>query len=491
METTLTDRVLGGRYEVGPLLGRGGMADVYDAVDTRLGRPVAVKVLRAAMATRPEVRRRFEDEARAAAKLSHPNVVAVYDTGEDEGLAWIVMERLSGETLAARMVPGRPLETEFVLRVAGDVLGALTAAHAAGIVHRDVKPGNILFADNGCAKVTDFGIAKSVEGVGDSTTAGMLLGTPRYLSPERVEGAASTASSDIYSLGVVLYEALTGQRAFEGDTPVTVAYRVQHTTPTPLAELRPDLPPALVALVEKAMTRDPAERFATTREMAAALAELQDSGLVDGVGAGYDAAEVDADATVAVARTAWEAGSPDPTSIAAAAPAAPAASRPGRRRGLDPRLIVVLAVGAVILLLLAVMAVGRDGNGTVTPAGTAGNPGVPQTPVGAELRAAAERLSTGDGDRGVEAARRLGQIADKVDAGQSAGADATSLLRDAAQWRSDGELGVRAFETLRTALAKVPGVDMNAAAVEPTASGDGDGDGEEKGDGKAKGKKDD
>lgn len=485
METTLTDRVLGGRYEIGPLLGRGGMADVYDAVDTRLGRPVAVKVLRTAMAVRPEVRRRFEDEARAAARLAHPNVVGVYDTGDDDGLPWIVMERLSGETLASRMVPGRPLDTGFVVRVAGDVLGALAAAHAAGIVHRDVKPGNILFSDAGCAKVTDFGIAKSVEGVGDSTTAGMLLGTPRYLSPERIDGGASTASSDIYSLGVVLYEALTGRRAFEGDTPISVAYRVQHTTPPPLVELRPDLPPPLVAVVEKAMARDPADRYATARQMSDELAAVQ--------GVAFASEEVDdADATVAVARDAWAAGSPDPTAIAAAAPArtgAPGGAARRRRDGLDPRVVVVLAVAAVILLLLAVLAVGRNGAGSV--GGTEAGAGAQQTSLGQELRQVAERLSVGDGPRGAEASQRLRGIADKVDAGQDAGGDATALLADATRWRQEREIGTTAHEVLAGVLAKVPGVDVQAAAAvaPPTESEKGDEGDEGAGNGKGKGKK--
>ena len=152
------ETVLGGRYRLGALLGRGGMAEVYDAVDERLDRPVAVKLLRPTMALRHDVRRRFESEARSAARLSHPNAVAVFDTGQDGDVPWLVMERLPGETLADRMQRG-PLDADWVRRMAGDVLGALGAAHAAGLVHRDVKPGNILLDDNDCAKVADFGIA--------------------------------------------------------------------------------------------------------------------------------------------------------------------------------------------------------------------------------------------------------------------------------------------------------------------------------------------
>ena len=487
MESTLTDRVLGGRYEIGPLLGRGGMADVYDAVDTRLSRAVAVKVLRPAMSARPDVRRRFEDEARAAASLTHSNVVAVFDTGEDDGVPWIVMERLSGESLASRLVPGQPLETDWVLRMAGDVLSALSAAHAAGVVHRDVKPGNILIGDDGCAKVADFGIAKSVESVVDSTTAGMLLGTPRYLSPERIDGLPSTAASDIYSMGVVLYEALSGRRAFEGDTPVSVAYAVQNTPPPPLRTLRPDLPPAVIALVEKAMARDPGRRFATAREMAAALHAAHSGGDET---VGFVAADIDADAaadaTVVVARDAWEAGSPDPTSIAAAGSLAPALDQRGPGAALPPRTIVAVAAGLVVVLLMAALALAQNGSNdpTETTANAAGGgAGVAQTtPTGDALRAAADRLSVGDGPRGVEAAERLRAIAGKVDRGEDAGADATALLRDGAAWRAGRELGTGAFDVLADALSKVPGVDMSAAAAPPTDKDDDKGKGKDKDD---------
>ena len=477
METTLTDRVLGGRYEIGPLLGRGGMADVYDAVDTRLNRAVAVKVLRPAMASRPDVRRRFEDEGRAAARLSHSNVVAVFDTGEDDGVPWIVMERLSGESLASRLVPGQPLETDWVLQMAGDVLGALSAAHAAGVVHRDIKPGNILIGDDGCAKVTDFGIAKSVEAVGDSTTAGLLLGTPRYLSPERVDGKASTASSDIYALGVVLYEALTGRRAYEGDTPVTVAHAVKSSAPPPLSELRPDLPADLIALVDKAMARDPAERFATAREMAGALAAVQGEPFVDDAGA---------DATVEVAREAWQAGSSDPTAIAAAVPLAAAGPSRDRQAGpLPARAWAPVAVGVLVILLLAALAIAQNSGGgnAGTQEAAGGGSAAQSSPEAQALRAAAQRLSVGDGPRGVEAASRLNAIADKVDRGEDAGADATALLRDGAQWRASGQLGTGAFQVLTDALSKVPGVDMGAAVVPTAATKDRD-----KDDGKGKDK---
>ena len=269
--TAGTEMLLAGRYRLGPLLGQGGMAEVYDAMDERLARPVAVKLLLPAFAAQAGMRDRFEAEARSAARLSHPSVVAVFDSGEDDGTPFIVMERLPGETLADRM-GAASLEVEWLRKMARDVLGALGAAHAAGVVHRDVKPANILIAADGRAKVADFGIAKALEEApSELTGANQLLGTPAYLAPERLDGLPATSRSDLYAFGVVLYEALTGVRAFPGTTPLSVAYAIQNADPVPLDEVRPGLAADLVTTVERAMHRDPAERFATAAEMAGAL----------------------------------------------------------------------------------------------------------------------------------------------------------------------------------------------------------------------------
>jgi serine/threonine protein kinase len=256
---TRLDRPLAGRYRLGEALGRGGMAEVIDGFDERLQRPVAVKVLRPEMAANADIRRRFEAEARNAARLSHPNVVAVFDTGEDGGLPFIVMERLPGETLADRMAAGR-IDPDRLRGVALDILGALTAAHESGIIHRDIKPGNVLLSADGRAKVADFGISKAEEAVDshgraetDTTATNILLGTPAYVAPERLEGAPATPRSDLYSVGVLLFEALAGAKPSAGAT------------------LPPGVPADLAASTRRAMAPNPADRFASASAMAAAL----------------------------------------------------------------------------------------------------------------------------------------------------------------------------------------------------------------------------
>nr|MDQ3575977.1 serine/threonine protein kinase [Actinomycetota bacterium] len=271
MRDTPVPEVIADRYELGGLLGRGGMGEVRDGLDRRLGRPVAVKLLRRDLAAEPELRRRFEAEARAAAPLTHPNVVAVYDTGEQDDVPYIVMERLAGRTVADEMVEG-PLEPARVERLAREVLAALDVAHRAGVVHRDIKPGNLLLTPDSSVKVADFGIAKVAEALGpDVTMTGEVVGTPAYLAPERLEGRPATASSDLYSLGVVLYEALSGTKPYSGDTPWGLAQAVMAGQHRPLDEVAPGLPPALVAATERALATLPGDRFATAADMAASL----------------------------------------------------------------------------------------------------------------------------------------------------------------------------------------------------------------------------
>ena len=217
--------ILAGRYELGPVLGRGGMATVRDATDRRLGRRVAVKILRGDLAEQPRARERFETEAHAAARLAHPNVVMVFDSGEDDGSPFLVMERLSGRTFADELAEG-PVAVGRVCDIAGEILAALTAAHAAGIIHRDIKPANVLLTEDGHAKVSDFGIAKTLDD-GDQTQTAEVLATPGYLAPERLAGQPASARSDLYSVGVLLYEALGRRRPFSDDTPLALMHAIE------------------------------------------------------------------------------------------------------------------------------------------------------------------------------------------------------------------------------------------------------------------------
>jgi eukaryotic-like serine/threonine-protein kinase len=260
--------ILGGRYELRGILGRGGMAEVRDGWDTRLDRPVAVKLLHPAFSVQPDNRRRFEKEARAAAGLNHPHIVAVHDSGDHAGTPFIVMERLSGRTLADELMRG-PLPQVRVRSILNDVLAALTAAHSAGILHRDIKPANILFTTSGDVKVADFGIAKSAGAA--ATMTGQILGTMAYLSADRLAGRPATVADDLYAVGVVGYEALSGHKPFPQENLAALARAIAEDTPPPLALLRPDVEPGLAATIDRAMAREPQWRFPNAEATRAAL----------------------------------------------------------------------------------------------------------------------------------------------------------------------------------------------------------------------------
>ncbi|WP_238421915.1 serine/threonine-protein kinase [Gordonia sp. 'Campus'] len=260
--------LLDGRYELRGILGRGGMAVVHDGWDRTLHRPVAIKLLRLGSESAPTDQDRFAGEARAAAALNHPNIVAVYDYGDHGGTPYIVMERLSGATAQDLMAAG-PLPPRQVRSLVDDVLAALAAAHAAGVLHRDVKPANLLVADDR-VKVADLGIAKTA-GMAHTAT-GDVVGTIGYLSPHRVLGRAATPADDLYAVAVVAYEALTGHRAYGQDNPAAVAYAILHAPPPPLVQIRPDLPSELRETIDRAMRPgqdDPP--FPTAASMMAAL----------------------------------------------------------------------------------------------------------------------------------------------------------------------------------------------------------------------------
>lgn len=262
--------LLVGRYELREVLGLGGMAEVRDGWDTRLNRAVAIKRLHPALRAQPDVRSRFEAEARSAAALSHPNIVAVHDYGEDDGTPFIVMERLPGRTLGDVIAAG-PMSPAQVRSMLDEVLAALEVAHAAGVLHRDIKPGNILLsADANSLKVADFGIAKT--GGAAHTTTGQIIGTLAYMSPERVAGAPASVADDLYAVGVMAYEALLARRAFPQDNPAAVARAIMDDPPPPVTAFRTDVDPVLAAVIERAMVRDPRQRFTSATQMRAALA---------------------------------------------------------------------------------------------------------------------------------------------------------------------------------------------------------------------------
>ncbi len=261
---------VGDRYRLGERLGHGGMGEVFAAHDLRLEREVALKLLRADLAEQDGMRERVVAEARLAARLSHPHVVGVLDTGEQDGRPFVVMERLSGRTLRDELADGR-MPPERVRDVGLQVLRALAAAHELGIVHRDVKPANVLDAGVGTWKVADFGIARWVHADETLTGTGELLGSPSYLAPERIEGQQAEPASDLYAVGVLLYEALCGKKPFEGDDPFALATAIRDGAFEPPMSVLPDADPGIVAVIETAMRLDPADRYDSAEQMAAAL----------------------------------------------------------------------------------------------------------------------------------------------------------------------------------------------------------------------------
>ena len=262
-------KTFGGRYEVIERAGSGGMAEVYRARDDLLGREVAVKVLNERFASDRSFVERFRREARSAANLSHPNIVSLYDYGADNGTYFIVMEYIDGRPLDSVLRGDGPLMPERAAEIASDVAQALQRAHAAGLVHRDIKPSNIMITSSGQTKVTDFGIARALSSAGDQTMTqtGMVIGTAAYLSPEQAQGKPVDVRSDIYSLGCVLYEMLTGSPPFGGDSALSVAYKHVREDPPPPSSKNHDVPPGLDAIVLKAMAKNPDNRYPTAVDL--------------------------------------------------------------------------------------------------------------------------------------------------------------------------------------------------------------------------------
>jgi serine/threonine-protein kinase len=263
------ETIIDGRYRVISRLGSGGMADVYLAHDQLLGREVAVKILHHHFAEDQEFVERFRREASSAAALSHPNIVGIFDRGEWNGTYYIAMEYVAGRSLKALVREQGPLDPAAAIDIVIQILRAARFAHRRGVIHRDLKPHNVILDEEGRARVTDFGIARA--GASDMTMTGSIMGTAQYLSPEQAQGYAVSDASDLYSVGVILYELLTGVVPFEGETAVAVAFKQVSAAPRPPSELNPALPPSLDAIVLRALAKDPAERYSSADELIAAL----------------------------------------------------------------------------------------------------------------------------------------------------------------------------------------------------------------------------
>ena len=264
-ENTIVDS----RYRILNRIGSGGMADVYRAQDTHLGREVAIKMLHRRFSADEDFVERFRREASSAASLQHPNVVNVFDRGEHDGTYYIAMEHLSGSTLKQVIDSEAPLDQERAIDLGVQILKAAGFAHRRGVIHRDLKPHNVIVGAEGTAKVTDFGIARA--GASEMTETGSIMGTAQYLSPEQAQGHAVSPASDIYSIGVLLYEALAGRVPFHGESAVSIALKHLNEPPPPLSRLRLDIHPDLERVVMSALTKDPAQRYTSAEEMIAAL----------------------------------------------------------------------------------------------------------------------------------------------------------------------------------------------------------------------------
>lgn len=337
-------QVIAGRYELGSTLGEGGMARVYRATDRILGRQVAVKVLAEPYDRDDGFVERFRREAASAARLNHPNIVTVFDTGSDDGMHFIVMELVDGETLASRLGREGPLEAEEAVRIGRSIAAALAEAHANGVVHRDVKPGNVMLSQDGRVTVLDFGIARA-SGAEAVTRTGMVMGSASYLSPEQARGGSGDERSDLYGLGCVLYQTLTGRPPFVADDPMAALYQHVNEPVQPPSALR-EVPPDVEAVVLRCLAKDPPERFASAGEVEAALG----------------AAALDETATM---RLPAVAGEPTVPVGGRAGPEAPATSGRHRPRRRPPRrawtwIVAVAALGALGALMVIADPFGTD-----------------------------------------------------------------------------------------------------------------------------------
>jgi serine/threonine-protein kinase len=344
MEPNETPRIFSERYELNHLIARGGMAEVYRAHDRLLDRPVALKVLFPELSVDRSFVERFRREAQAAANLSHPNIVPVFDWGEDSGTYFIVMEFIDGRPLSSILKTAGPLSSDRTADIGAHVAAALGYAHKHGVIHRDVKPGNVLITDEGQVKVTDFGIARAINTEESLTQTGAVMGTATYFSPEQAEGVGVDARSDIYSLGVVLFEMVTGRPPFLGDTPVAVASKhVRDHAPAP-RELNPSIPPTFEAIILKSMAKNPDHRYATAEDLRADLLRFNEGRTV--------LAMDDATSLLAVAGTTAVVGAATGMDVTQSVAAATPEETEGEEGGPNRTRTYAIILAVLVLLLL-------------------------------------------------------------------------------------------------------------------------------------------
>jgi tRNA A-37 threonylcarbamoyl transferase component Bud32 len=483
----MAQQVLSERYKVEATLGEGGMARVYRGTDQVLGRTVAIKVLADRYAADDKFLTRFRREAQAAAALSHPNVVAVFDTGDDGQDHYIVMELVDGDTLADVLKRQGTLDPDRAAAIGEDVATALHAAHDRGLVHRDVKPGNVMIDRDGRIKVMDFGIARAAA-EDTLTQTGTVLGTAAYLSPEQARGDPVDARSDIYSLGCVLFEAVAGRPPFTGDSPVSLAFRHVNEDPQPPSTYRAGVPPELEAVILRALAKDPERRYGSAAEMRDALAAARRGGT----------------ATVPIGATA--SGGDTDLMPAQAAGGEPAAPKPPRRG--VPWLPLALLAAAILVVagFLALTLLGDGDRGEQRRErrqDQAAQQDEEQSPTelpgpGAALAAFDDVLTSAvaEGAITLESATR---IADRVNAAAErySGADLEGALDelDSAHEEVDDAAGEGEIASEETAAALHEGIDVVGASMEAAPpevpaeddSGEGEGDGDEEGDEDASG----
>jgi len=452
-----TDVLLGQRYLLSARIAGGGMGEVWQATDEVLGRSVAVKILRREYVDDPTFLERFRAEARHAAGLSHAGIAAIYDYGEDDGSPFIVMELVPGDALSEVIARDGALAPERTLDIIGQAALALQAAHDGGVIHRDVKPGNLMLTPEGTVKVTDFGIARATNSV-PLTLTGAIMGTAYYISPEQASGGTVTAASDVYSLGIVAYECLSGRRPFDGNTPVSVALAQVREEPPALPA---GVPPAVSALVMGMLAKDPADRPATAGDLGREALTLRatEAGPAAGASPTMAMPVIDPDSTERIEPAASPGRRDRQTDTA------PGFLLPGERTlptWLRPALALLLAL---VLLLVTVRACGGEERDTAVPAGSS----------------SPEVITVDEADyvgRPVEQVRaELAALGLQVRIEESAGGGDIGTVKEVAP---DGTLA--------------PGDEVTVAVTQPEDSGDDEGEDEEekdeKGNGKGNGKKD-